>query len=263
MMLRVAKIASVLVAVLAFGQAESASSAAASATAQASRLDQVDPKQLEVVVGRAIVDPETGFVKIAGEVRNHTGGWVESVRIDIDYLDAQGESLRVDSIATAVAEDMGQKDALDFTYASRHFVPPGEVSPFFYLREAKKIGGRFATYRLAASARRLSASEAPRVVIEKFSTQRNDDGWHVARGFIKNVGSVGCRAPEVVVAVYRADGKLSRALKEEASQAEAEGGNFNRILAPGESVEFAFKIGEEEGESTPRFQAFADCGPSD
>jgi len=261
-MLRVAKIASVLV-VLALGGPETTSAAAASATAQASRLDQVDPKQLEVVVGRAIVDPEAGFVKIAGEVRNHTGGWVESVRIDIDYLDAQGESLRVDSIATAVAEDMGQKDALDFTYASRHFVPPGEVSPFFYLREAKKIGGRFATYRLAASARRLSASEAPRVVIERFSTQRNDDGWHWATGFIKNVGSLGCRAPEVVVGVYRADGKLSRVLEEGPSQAEEDEGNFSRILAPGESVEFTFKIWEEEGESSARFQAFADCRPID
>jgi hypothetical protein len=262
MMLRVATVASVVVAVLALGRPDWARSAAPSAAAQVSRVDEVDPKKLEVVIGKAGLDAETGFVKIAGEVRNNTGGWIQSIRIDIDYLDAQGVSLRVNSIATAVAEDMGQKDALDFTYASRHFVPPGEVSPFFYLREAKKIGGTFASYRLAASARRLSASEAPRVVIENFSTERNDDA-HLARGFIKNVGSLGCRAPEVVVAVYRADGKLSRALKEGPSQAEEDEGNFNRILAPGESVPFAFKIWEEEGESIARFQAFADCGPSD
>ena len=62
---------------------------------------QVDPAQLQIVEGRALVT-EAGFVRIAGELRNDTGQWVTLPRILVELHDAQGRKLKGSSVATAV-----------------------------------------------------------------------------------------------------------------------------------------------------------------
>jgi len=215
------------------------------------------PAKLVVVAGRAGLKEDTGFVEIFGEVRNNTGGWILTPRIDVDLLDASGRSLGVKSIATAVAEDMGQENALDFTYADRDFVPPGEVAPFHYIRDTKKIGGTYASHRLNVSARPIPAAEAPVVVIEGFSTKSDEDGRLLARGVIKNTGTVGCRSPEAIVAAYDSNGKL---FKLESDVPEK---YFQQFLDPGASVAFTVKIYNSDGDTIGDVRAFADCGRVD
>jgi hypothetical protein len=212
---------------------------------------------LQIMVGRAGVDRDTGFVEIFGEVRNDTGEWILTPRIDVDLLDARGESLGVKSVATAVAEDMGKGDALDSTYALRDFVPPGEVAPFHYIRDAKKIGGTYASHRLRASARAIPAAEAPVVVIEGFSHESDKHGTLLARGVIRNTGTVGCRSPEAIVAAYDAGGKLFKLESDEPEE------YSQKVLGPGESVAFTVRIHASDGDALSTVRSFADCGRVD
>ena len=213
---------------------------------------------LQLIVGEAGLDEETGFVNIFGEVRNDTGGWIKSVRIDVDLLDADGRSLGVSSVATAVAEDLGQEDALDFVYSDRDFVPPGETAPFGYIRDAKKVGGRYASHRLSVSARPLAAAEAPKVVIENFSTEKRDDRYW-ASGVIRNVGQVGCHTPEAILCVYDAEGKPFTVQGEEPEE------YFQKVLVPGRSVVFEAKIytQKQQDDRIADIRAIADCSPID
>lgn len=227
---------------------------AGSAASQLSRPNEVDPAKLEVEVGKAGLD-ESGFVHIVGEIRNNTGGWIESTRINVDLLDSEGKSLLVRSIATAVAEDLGEAKALDFTYAHRYFVPPGEVTPFHYLRDAKKIGGVYASYALHVAAMQIPAAESPKVVIERLSTTTDEKGARIVSGVIVNQGSVGCRSPEAIVGVYDADGTLYRVEDERPETYRS------KVLPAGESVVFRVRFFNDEEEGDMR--AFADCDPID
>ncbi len=215
------------------------------ATAQA-----VDPRLLPVTLGdTGVIDQ--GFVKIAGEIKNASPGWVCAPRIEVELLDAGGKALSIESIATAPAQRRGKPGA-DGAVAERTFLPPGEVAVFEYMRDVAKVGGKYASQRVTARARKCGSQ--PQVVIEGFSAKKDQDGWYSATGTIKNVGSVGCRSPKAVIGCYRSDGKLHAA---ESAQPDE---TLQKELAPGQSVSFSRRAIENPGGVTiTDVKAWADC----
>jgi len=213
----------------------------------------VDLSQLEIVEGQAGVSAETGFIHIAGEVRNRTSEWVLKPRLTVELLDSSGNAIRVDSITAAVAEDQGWKPH-EFIHTERTYIPPGEVGVFYYIRDAKKLGrARYASHRLTvASAGR--AVRPPQVVIDELQMPVEGD-VHIVSGRIRNRGEVGCYSPQVVVGVYGTDGRI---LREEHETPEE---TFQKVLEGGQSVSFALKVYPDTGlgGTIGSLKAWADC----
>jgi hypothetical protein len=224
-----------------------------------SRVDaqQVEAPLLELVEGRGGLDAETGFIKIAGEVRNRSKHWVQSVRISVRLFDAGGNPIAVTSIPTVMARERGESDPADGVYSDRDFVPPGELAPFEYTRDAKKLGGAtYASHKLSVVARQ--ATDAPSAVVDGFDPKKGTDGWYSVTGRIKNVGKTGCRSPKAVIGVYGKDGKMARVL------AETPDSTFQKILPPGGAVAFKIRSIENPGGNTiGKMKAWGDCSPQD
>lgn len=212
-------------------------------------------KMLEIVEGRAFLDPMTNFVKIAGEVRNNSPYWVVSPRIDVELFDADGKKLSVSSIAVAAAADAGRPNAEDATRAERVYVPPGGTAVFQYLRDAKKIGGTYASHRLSVSAHK--ASTPPEVKLDGFSITRLTAELGPdfrAEGKLSNTGSVGCRSPRVVLGFYDDAGKLLHA------KSALLGDHFAKTLEPSQSIDVSLeKIYAPRDTEVARVEAWADC----
>ena len=210
----------------------------------------IDPSLLPVTIGRAGIADEA-FVKIAGEIRNTSKEWVCTPRVEVELLDASGNALVIESIVTATMQERG-KAPIDGAVAERTFLPPGEVAVFEYTRDVAKIGGKYASQRVTARARRCEVQ--PKAVLEGFLARKGEDGWYSVSGVIKNVGSVGCRSPKAVIGCYQADGKLYRADSEEPDE------TFQKVLAPGQSVPFVIKAIENPGGNTiAAVKGWADC----
>jgi hypothetical protein len=231
--------------VLVFAAVLAAALAGSDATAQA-----VDPSLLPVTIGRAGIADED-FVQIAGEIRNASPDWVCTPQIDVELLDASGKALVIDSIVTATRKERG-KAGIDGAVAQRTYLPPGEVAVFEYIRDVKKVAGKYASHRISAHARKCEVQ--PKVALEGFVAKKGEDGWYSVSGTIKNVGSIGCRSPKVVIGCYQADGKVYTADSEEPDD------TFQKVLAPGQSVPFAIKSIENPGGNTiTAVKGWADC----
>jgi hypothetical protein len=216
---------------------------------------EVGSPPLELVEGRGGLDAETGFVRIAGEVRNRSKHWIQSVRISVRLFDAAGNAISVTSIPTIVAKERGETHPADGVYSDRDFVPPGESAPFEYTRDVAKLGGAtYASHKLSVSARQ--ATDPPSAVVEGFDPKKANDGWYSVTGRIKNVGKVGCRSPKAVIGVYGKDGKMVRVLTETPDS------TFQKILPPGAAVAFKIKSIENPGGNTiGKMKAWGDCSP--
>lgn len=210
----------------------------------------VDPAKLRIVEGKGWIDDKQGFLKIAGKVKNDTGRWITSVRVTIRLYDASGKEIRTDSITTEVAKDMGE-EAVESVYSERTFVPPGETAVFYFTRDAAKIRGAYASHKLAVRAR--IAENPPSMALSGFAADRQADGSYAFRGSIENRGSVGCRTPRAVIGFYGADGKLV------AASTETPDATFQKVLAPGRSIEVPRRAYEPSGLPVTRVQGFADC----
>lgn len=155
---------------------------------------------LSVVEGRAEVE-STGFLHIVGLIKNDTPKWIESPKVHIVLLDAEGKPIGVDSIAAA--DGRGES-----AYGMRHNVPPGEVSPFHYIRDVKKLARPYASHKLEPKAfpsdGRFDA-KAVDVKIDK-ETIGKTEYWRFS-GSVKNAGQP-CSNPQAVVALFDAAGKL-------------------------------------------------------
>jgi hypothetical protein len=167
----------------------------ASATPKPARSDGRIP--LSLVEGKSRT--QHGFLIIPGEVKNDTGQWLRSVRIDIELLDASGKPIHVDSIAAAEGRGEG-------VVSDRSVVPPGEVALFRYTRDMKKLAAGYASHRLSASARPGDGTMAASV--EGIQTTKDDLGFHTVTGKIRSTGSGGCRSPQAVIGLYASDGKV-------------------------------------------------------
>lgn len=213
----------------------------------------VDLSRLEIVEGQAGFSAETGFIYIAGEVRNRTNEWVLKPRLTVELLDASGNPIRVDSITAAVAVDQGWEPH-EFTHTDRTYIPPGEVGVFYYIRDAKKLGGaRYASHRLTVESAR-KAVDPPQVVIDELQMPI-EDGVYIVSGRIHNRGQVGCYSPQVIVGVYGTDGKV---LREEDETPEE---TFQKVLEGGQAVPFQLKVYPDTGlgGTIGSLKAWADC----
>lgn len=211
---------------------------------------QVSAAQLEVIEGFAELS-DTGFVKISGEVRNKTGRWIHNPRIMVELLDERGKPMSVSSIPVAVQQELGESRPVDAVVASRTFVPPGESTVFQYIRDARKIQGQYAgKHRLSATAR--FTTRALSVTIEGLTTGKGPGDALTASGRIKNSGSEECRSPTVVVGIYKADGKLYT------TRTQSPTAYFQKMLPPGQAVEFQFKVLDNPG-GNATIKAWADC----
>jgi hypothetical protein len=212
---------------------------------------KVDPAKLTIVEGHVAFDPN-GFLTIAGEVHNKTDTWIHNPRIEVTLLDAQGKAVGVDSIPVIVQKELGEQSPNDAVQASRTFVPPGEFAVFRYIRDAKKIQGAYAKHKLSASAR--STTRKLGVTVEGLNTSKDKNGFYSASGKIKNAGTEECRSPTVVFGLYKADGKLFNV------RTQSPDSHFQKMLQPGESVDFHYNAIENPGGNTiANVKAWADC----
>ena len=107
-----------------------------------------------------------------------------------------------------MAEDQGWEPQ-EFIYTQRTHIPSGEVGIYYYIRDAKKLGGaRYASHPLTVASARKAVSP-PQVVIDELQMPVEDD-VRIVSGSIRNRGQVGCYSPQVVVGVYGTDGKVLR-----------------------------------------------------
>ncbi len=211
---------------------------------------QVDPAQLQIVEGRATVT-EAGFVRIAGELRNNTGQWVMQPRIVVELRDAKGNKLQSQSVKTAVSEDQGWGSE-EFVYPERTWIAPGETAVFEFFRDKAKLGGEYGGHELTVvSAHR--AENPPRMTLVGLTTTRDGDAL-VARGTLKNSGSVACYSAKAVLGLYDPAGKLLRAESETPEAA------FQKVLAPGQSVAFEARLSTDDTGPLGDVKAWADCG---
>lgn len=181
-------------------KAESANRAAAEAVPASSGSKGGGTLALTVIEGRAEVE-ETGFLHIIGLIRNDTSKWIESPKVHVQLLDAQGKPISVDSIAAA--EGFGES-----ALGMRHNVPPGEVSPFHYIRDVKKLARPYASHKLEPKAFPADASFDATVADVKIDkeTVGKTEYWRFS-GSVKNAGKP-CINPEAVIALYDASGKI-------------------------------------------------------
>lgn len=213
-----------------------------------SAAQQADIGKLQIIEGRSGVD-ESGFIRIAGEVRNSSADWVLSIQIAVDILDPAGRPVYVDSIPVAVGEELGQ-GSYDFVYTERFYLPPGETAAFEYIRDVSKLrGAQYGTHKLRIASARIETNP-PRVVIEGLST-RHDDGTLIVSGNIRSIGGAGCYSPEVVIGLYDADGKLFQVRSQHGDD------SFQKTLAAGKSVRFTETIYDPLAGAT--IKAWADC----
>ena len=188
----------------------------------------VDASKLKLVEGKGFLDAETGFLKIACEVKNETGEWLSSVRVAIRLYDASGKELQSDSITTAVAKDLAQEE-IESVYSERTFVPPGETAVFYWTRDVKKIKGTYASHKLSVRARK--AENPPKMALTGFKFEKDEGGRVKVSGKIENTGSVGCRSPKGVFGLYGADGQILGAVTETPDAM------FQKVLGQGQSVD--------------------------
>jgi hypothetical protein len=142
--------------------------------------------KLEYLRGDARDDGD--FVTITGEIVNHAAIWADNIRIDITLYGPDGSEI-----------------GKDFVYTSVGGVAPETTVPFKYLRDDKKINGKFAGYALAASA--LETKPKPAIEIQNF-TSASDAGFFKSTGTIVNKGSDVCQYPHVLLAGRMADGRI-------------------------------------------------------
>ena len=155
---------------------------------------------LTVIEGRAEVE-DTGFLHIVGLIRNDTPKWIESAKVSVLLFDAEGKPIGVDSIAAA--EGFGES-----ALGMRHNVPPGEVTPFHYIRDIKKLARPYASHKLEPKAFPSDSSydaSASDVKIDK-ETIGKTEYWRFS-GNVKNAGKP-CINPQAVIALYDRSGKI-------------------------------------------------------
>ncbi|MCC6662924.1 MAG: hypothetical protein IT375_04225 [Polyangiaceae bacterium] len=179
-------------------KAESADRAASAAVPASS--SKGGTLALSVIEGRSGVE-DTGFLHIIGEIRNDTSKWIESPKVAVVLMDAQGKPIGVDSIAAA--DGFGES-----ALGMRHNVPPGEVSPFHYIRDIKKLARPYASHKLEPKA--FPADSSFNATVADVKTDKENIGkteyWRIT-GTVKNAGKP-CSNPEAVIAFYDAAGKI-------------------------------------------------------
>jgi hypothetical protein len=207
--------------------------------------DKVPPSELEYVEMKVSVDEITGdpkednfrYFRVWGELKNKSSKWVERIAGDIRYFDATGKELGIDSIGTAVKEDVGDTSPGEPVGSDVMYIAPGATVPMHHIRALGKIGGKYGSHKIALRPARVVAKH-PEGVLEgiqdQVATVANESlpnssplEHRVISATLRNKGNLGCRDPGVVVGYYDAAGKLA-----DLKEGDAKGGP-SAVLAPG------------------------------
>lgn len=199
---------------------------------------------LPVVVGK--VREQHGFLVIPGEVRNDSAGWVRSVRVGIQLLDADGKPVAVSSIAAADGLPEG-------VIADRTLIPPGEVGVFRYTRDLKKLARPYATYQLSADGR--ATHDRVSAAVSDIQTRKDDLGFYTVSGKLSSSGPDGCRSPQAVIALYASDGKVW-----DVKSADVDAW-FQKVLPQGRTVEFSRRAIDGRSGDFQDIKVWGDCRP--
>jgi hypothetical protein len=193
---------------------------------------------------RGATDQENYWIQyqVWGEMKNNSNRTVESISADITFYDHNQKPIAIDSITTAVKQDLGDRTPGDRIWGAVHFIPPGGSVPFHYRRNLRAIRGVFASHKLTLRPARAAfaapvgvASAIEEKVGEMHNPQlKNSSSAHRMRSFaasLENQGASGCRDPKLVVALL-VNGKIRELHDFDARQ----DGNHELVVAPGASV---------------------------
>ena len=206
-----------------------------------------------IVEGEVHYDDGAGFLRLAGELRNASGGWVCAPRVEVELFDAEKRPIAVD---VPPARGRAGRPGRDGVAAERTWLGPGEAAAFSYVRDRRRLGGvEPVSHRLRP---RAGACPGPptRMAIDNLTKERSGNGAWSVRGGIRNDGTVACRSPRAVVGLYRADGRLAHALTVVPEVTR------HQSLAPGELVRFERREILDPvrgGGSVARLEVWGDC----
>lgn len=197
------------------------------AAAPAAPSGSVSPASFELIEMKIAIDEATGdakedtwrYFRLWAEVKNGSPHVVRDIVGDIRYFDAAGKELGVDSISTAVKQDLGDDSPGERVSAEVSFVQPGARVPISHIRSLDKIGGKVASYKITFRPAE-AVSTYPRGAFEIGGDQVGelpDESLpgssplerRVIKGTIRNDGKVGCAKPGLVVGLYDSSGKLA------------------------------------------------------
>lgn len=210
--------------------------------------ETVPPSELEYVEMKVEVDQTTGdpkednfrFFKVWGELKNKSSKWVEAIVGDIQYFDASGKELSINSISTGVKQDLGDTSPGERFSSGVMYVAPGATVPVHHIRALGKLGGKYGSYKVTLRPARVVAKH-PEIAIEGVQDQvanvaneslnnATPKEHRVISATLKNNGTLGCRDAGLVVGFYDASGKLAHLNHGDASK------DLKAVLAPGAST---------------------------
>lgn len=209
---------------------------------------------LSVTQGAVMYDAD-GFVRISGAIHNGTGQTVCSAQVDVVLKDAAGKPIGVTSVLTETKKGLGQAPT-DGVLATRHWLPPGEMAVFTYIRDLKALGGAKPTQHALTPSAVACEGPIPQITVEGFKDKVDSIGSHEVAGRLRNTGTVPCRSPKVVLGYYKTDGTLI-----ETNYIEPDA-YFQKKLAPGKTVDFAQGSLASPNWRKPEaftFKAWGDC----
>jgi hypothetical protein len=224
---------------------------------------------LSIVTHKVIAPKRTGDRKedywtqyqVWGEITNHSSEVMEAVSGTITFHDASGAMIGIDSIGTAVKEDVGDTSPGETVRGEVHFVQPGQTVPFHFLRNLDAIKGDIASHRLVPRRGTPVTGPSPKGVAVDVKERFEGEGFKRKRmfeGTIRNDGDGACRAPAFVVAFLDDAGKVAHIDSFDASD------DLQKLLAKGETIAFSggvYVTGEDTWRETAAVKTFVNCQP--
>lgn len=211
---------------------------------------------------RAATDKENYWIQyqVYGEITNDTNETLETVSGRITFHDASGKMLGIDSIGTAVKQDVGDSTPGETIYASVHFVKPGQTVPFHFMRNLAAIKGEVASHELHTRGGRPAADPPEAVAVGVKESFEGDQYMRkrMFEGTIRNDGNGGCRSPAFVVAFLDDAGKIASMESWDASD------DLQKTIAKGETIDFrggAFVTGDDAWRENARIKTWVNCQP--
>jgi hypothetical protein len=195
--------------------------------ASASKPEVVEATELEIVE-HTVVEPPRGKddkenywiqMQIWGEMKNKSNRTVRLMSADITFYDAQGKSLGIASIGTAMKQDLHDASPGERIYSVVHDVPPGGSAPFHYMRNYAAIKGLAASHKLTMRPALVAQSPAVGVAVgvkESVGEMTNPalpnsktlSKRRAFEGTLRNDGKGACKNPKLVVALLSPEGKI-------------------------------------------------------
>lgn len=224
---------------------------------------------LSIVTHKVLAPKRTGDSKedywtqyqVWGEITNHSSEVMEAVTGTITFHDAAGAMIGIDSIGTAVKQDVGDDSPGETILGSVHFVQPGQTVPFHFMRNLDAIKGDIASHRVTPRRGTPVSGAAPKAVAVDVKERFEGEGFSRKRMFeatIRNDGEGGCRAPSLVVAFLDDAGKIAHVDAFDASD------DLQKVLAKGETIAVSggvYVTGDDAWREKAAVRTFVDCQP--